>query len=184
MANTAMANTAMKTATFGAGRFWMLEAVFQQVRGVKLVQSGYAGGALDYPNYEEVCGGETGHAEVIHVQFDTEVVSYQVLLDIFFKIHDPCSLAQDDELINSPHRSIIFFHCSEQKKTALDSMRRLQRFSSTPLRTSLMPFQTFFLAEDAHQNFYKNHRLDSYCQEFILPKINLARDALKRRLAA
>lgn len=179
-----MANTAMETATFGAGRFWMLEAVFQQVRGVKSVQSGYAGGTLDYPNYEDVCGGDTGHAEVVHVQFDTEVVSYQVLLDIFFKIHDPCALASDDEFSHSPHRSVVFFHDAAQKHLVLETIRRLQRFSSTPLRTSLTPFRTFFLAEDAHQNFYKNHRSDAYCQEFILPKINLSRDTLKRRLAA
>lgn len=179
-----MANIAMETATFGAGRFWMLEAVFQQIRGVKSVQPGYAGGTLDFPSYEEVCGGESGHAEVLQLQFDTEVVSYQVLLDIFFKIHDPCAPAQAHEVPNSPHRSLVLFHSLAQKNTALETVRRLQRFSTTPVRSSLMPFSCFFLAEDEHHNFYKNHRSDAYCQEFVLPKINLSRDILKKRLAA
>ncbi len=175
---------ALETATFGAGRFWDTEAVFQHVRGVKSVQPGYAGGKTLEVSYEEVCSGETGHAEVVQVQFDNAVVSYQALLDVFFKIHDPCSLPCDGYAQGSPHRSIVFYHSAEQKRVLQENLKRLERFCSTPPTTQVLANAMFFPAEQAHKNFYKTNKNDPYCLEFILPKILLSREVFARKRMA
>jgi len=175
---------ALETVTLGGGRFWDLEAVFQQIRGVKSVQSGYAGGHTDGPTYEVVCGGETGHAEVVRVCFDTDILSYDQLLDVFFRVHQPMNTTSIDSRLASPHRSAIFYHSVEQKKLAQDVVKTLASVSGCKLTTEIKAATLFFPAEAEHQNFYKNHREDAYCREFILPKIIMSREAFKKRLAA
>lgn len=175
---------ALETATFGAGRFWDTEAVFQHIRGVKLVQPGYAGGKTTQATYEDVCSGETGHAEVVQVQFDNAVVSFQSLLEVFFKIHDPCALPLDAYAYGSPHRSIVLYHSAEQKRLLQEAMKRIERFCSTPLTTQILPCSAFVPAEQAHKNFYKTNKNDPYCQEFILPKIHLSREVFARKRMA
>lgn len=175
---------AIETATFGAGRFWDAEAVFQHIRGVKSVRPGYAGGHASELCYESVCSGETGHAEVVQVQFDNAVVSYSSLLDVFFKIHDPCTLTCGEYGAASPHRSLLLYHNPEQKRCAQEAIKRIGRFCSTPLTTVLQAYERFYAAELAHQNFYKNNKKDPYCVEFILPKILLSRELFARKKMA
>ena len=175
---------AIEFATLGAGRFWVTEAVFQQIRGIKSVQSGYMGGKTEYPSYEEVCSGESGHAEVVRIQFDSSVISYRSLLEVFFTIHEPRQIPKTEDHIKAPLRSAIFVHNHEQKMQALDALKRAERFSDFKFATEVQMCAEFYPAEDAHQNFYKNNRYDAYCKEFIVPKILLSRDLFKKRLAA
>jgi peptide-methionine (S)-S-oxide reductase len=175
---------ALETITLGGGRFWDLEAVFQQIRGVKSTQCGYAGGLSECPTYETVCGGETGHAEVLRLAFDNDILSYRHVLEVFFKIHNPLNAAIIDGRLASPHRSVIFFHSLEQKNQALDTMKAMGLFSNTKVLTDVKPCPSFYPAEVEHQNFYKNHANDSYSKEFIVPKILMSREVFKKRLAA
>ncbi len=176
---------ALETATFGAGRFWDTEAVFQHIRGVKLVQPGYAGGQVLKASYEEVCSGETGHAEVVQIQFDNAVVSFQSLLEVFFKIHDPLALPCDGYAHGSPHRSIVLYHSAEQKRLVQETVKRIERTCHAGLTTQVLPHNGFFPAEPAHKNFYKTNKNDPYCKEFILPKIHLSREVfVRKRMAA
>ncbi|WP_186920442.1 peptide-methionine (S)-S-oxide reductase MsrA [Undibacterium nitidum] len=175
---------AIEIATFGAGRFWDVEAVFQHIRGVKSVRPGYAGGHATELSYEDVCSGDTGHAEVVQVQFDNAVVSYVSLLEVFFKIHDPCALTCGEYGHASPHRSLVLYHTTEQKRFAQESIKRISRFCSTPLTTEVLAYQRFYAAEQAHRNFYKNNKKDPYCVEFILPKILLSRELFARKKMA
>lgn len=175
---------ALEAATFGAGRFWDTEAVFQHIRGVKTVQPGYAGGSLVRTSYEEVCSGETGHAEVVQVVFDTAVVSYAALLEVFFKIHDPCAQSFGDDIKASPHRSVVLFHSIEQKRQATEAFKKQERICCSKLRTELAAYQGFIPAEPEHRNFYKMNRNDPYCQEFIVPKIIRSREIFARKKMA
>lgn len=175
---------ALETATIGGGRFWDLAAVFQHLRGVKSVICGYAGGHTDHPCYEAVCSGETGHAEVVRVEFENEILSYASFLEVFFKVHDPYSPAMVDGHLASPLRSVIFFHTQEQRQVAQEVIKRIGRSRNLVVMTEVHAYMPFFAAENAHQNFYKNHKEDIYCQEFILPKIVRSRDLFKRSMAA
>ncbi len=175
---------AIEFATLGGGRFWITEAVYQQIRGIKSVQSGYMGGQTEFPNYEEVCSGESGHAEVVRIQFDSSVISYRHLLDVFFTIHEAKQTPVTEDGIKAPLRSVIFAHNHEQKVQAHEAIKRSERFSEFKLGTEVQMCTEFYPAEDAHQNFYKNNRCDAYCKEFIVPKILLSRDLFKKRLAA
>lgn len=174
---------AIEFATLGGGRFWVTEAVYQQIRGIKSVQPGYMGGLTEFPSYEEVCGGESGHAEVVRIQFDSSVVSYRSLLDVFFSIHEP-KVEPAENGIKAPLRSVIFAHNLEQKTQAHEAIKQLERYCASKLATEVLSNTEFYPAEDAHQNFYKNNRCDVYCKEFIVPKILLSRDLFKKRLAA
>ena len=175
---------ALETATLGGGRFWDLEAVFQQIRGVKSVQVGYAGGHTVAPSYEVVCGGESGHVEVVRICFDTEILSYSQLLEVFFRIHNPVNAPIMDSRLPSPHRSAIFYHSVEQKSLAQDLVKKLASVVGSKLMTEIKASTLFFPAEIEHQNFYKNHREDAYCREFILPKLMMSREVFKKRFAA
>ncbi|MFZ6818097.1 peptide-methionine (S)-S-oxide reductase MsrA [Undibacterium sp. Ji22W] len=175
---------ALETATVGGGRFWDLAAVFQHLRGVRAVTCGYAGGHSDNPSYETVCSGDTGHAEVVRVEFDNEVLSFESLLEVFFKVHDPYAPASVGGQLASPLRSVIFFHTQEQRQLAQEISKRIGRVNKFVIMTEILACTPFFAAESAHQNFYKNHKDDTYCQEFILPKIMRSRELFKRRLAA
>jgi peptide-methionine (S)-S-oxide reductase len=162
-----------QTATFGQGCFWCSEAVFQNLKGVISVASGYSGGKSENPSYEDVCSGTTGHAEVIQVVFDPEIISYEELLKAFWNSHDPTTLNRQGNDIGTQYRSVIFYHDQHQKdlaesyKTALD----LSGVFSKPVVTEISPFTHFYKAEDYHQQYYILHGQAPYCQFVIRPKL-------------
>ena len=165
--------TGMKTerATLGGGCFWCLEAVFQGLRGVYSVESGYAGGHTDSPSYQDVCKGDTGHAEVVQIQFDPQVISYMELLKIFFTLHDPTTLNRQGADQGTQYRSVIFYHNQEQKETAARIMQIMASVWADPFVTELQSLPIFYPAEDFHRNFYLNFPNDRYCEAVIAPKI-------------
>jgi len=161
-------------ATFGAGCFWCTEAVFQNLKGVVRSVSGYMGGHLDNPTYMEVCNGDTGHAEVIQVDFNTDEISYEELLLVFFKTHDPTTLNRQGNDVGSQYRSVIFYHNQEQKEQAeamIDSLTKESVFDK-PIVTELVPVTSFYEAEDYHQNYYSQNPDKPYCAFVIQPKLN------------
>ena len=162
-----------ETATFGGGCFWCTEAVFERVPGVKSVVSGYSGGLVPNPTYQMVSSGETGHAEVVQLQFDPDRVSFEDLLHIFFKTHDPTTPNAQGPDFGTQYRSIILFHSEEQKKAALKVAQELKakRTYRTPIVTELMPFVAFYPAEPYHQDYYRKNRSSEYCQMQIVPKL-------------
>ncbi len=166
-------NSNIETATLGAGCFWCVEAVFQRVKGVKSVESGFSGGHIKNPSYREVCTGTTGHAEVCQIKFDPLIITYVEILEIFFKTHDPTTLNRQGNDIGTQYRSVIFYHNNEQKKLALESVEKLNkaRIWNDPVVTEIVPFVAFYKAEDYHQNYYNNNRSQPYCSFVITPKI-------------
>ena len=158
-------------ATFGAGCFWCVEAVFSRLKGVKAVVSGYAGGTKPNPTYEDVCSGETGHAEVIQVVFDPKQIKYEKLLEIFWKSHDPTSSNKQGNDSGSQYRSVIFYHNSKQKAAAEKSKASEQREFEKPIVTEIKPLKKFYPAEGYHQNYYKRNRFAPYCLLVIRPKL-------------
>ena len=166
-------SVALQIAAFGAGCFWCVEAVFQELQGVDKVVSGYAGGKSRNPNYEEVCTGQSGHAELCQIYFRPELISYTELLDVFWKTHDPTSLNRQGNDIGTQYRSVIFYHDKEQKNLALESRRKLERSGvfQNPIQTQIEALEAFYPAEDYHQNYYRNHPEQSYCIFMIRPKL-------------
>lgn len=160
-------------ATLAGGCFWCLEAVFEQAKGVEKVESGYCGGQTDQPKYREVCGGDTGHAEVVQVTFDPAVLSYRDLLQIFFAIHDPTTLNRQGHDVGTQYRSAIFFHSQEQKETAEKLIVELngKAIWSRPIVTEVVPTATFFKAEDYHQGYFRANPTQPYCQGVVEPKV-------------
>jgi peptide-methionine (S)-S-oxide reductase len=173
----------MDVATLGGGCFWCLEAVFQNLKGVQKVESGYAGGSLPSPTYEQVCSGRTGHAEVVQVTFDPAVISYQDLLEVFFAIHDPTTLNRQGADVGTQYRSVILFHSPEQRATAEQVMKELEaaQLWGGTIVTQLAPFETFFRAEAYHQDYFRNNPLQPYCLAVVAPKLAKFR---QHRLAA
>ncbi|NJM93958.1 MAG: peptide-methionine (S)-S-oxide reductase MsrA [Cytophagales bacterium] len=164
----------MDTATFGSGCFWCTEAVFQQVMGVEKVVSGYSGGKTENPTYKEVCSEKTGHAEVIQVYFDPTRVSYDELLEIFWKTHDPTTLNRQGNDVGTQYRSVVFYHNPEQKQKAEYYKQKLTEKAvySRPIVTEISAFMSFYPAENYHQNYYNlNKNLNPYCQVVITPKL-------------
>jgi peptide-methionine (S)-S-oxide reductase len=161
-----------ETAYFGGGCFWCIEAIFQRVVGVKEVISGYAGGKTEDPSYEEVSSEETGHAEVVKILFDPEVIVYPQLLDIFWNIHDPTSLNKQGPDKGTQYRSLILFTDSKQKKTIEKSLSKIQNKYKNPVVTEIKPFTRFYKAEDYHLDFYRKNPEHGYCKVIIDPKIN------------
>jgi peptide-methionine (S)-S-oxide reductase len=157
-------------ATFGGGCFWCMEAVFERIPGVKAAVSGYAGGTVPHPTYQMVCTGQTGHAEVVQVEFDPKVVSYETLLDVFWHFHDPTTLNQQGPDIGTQYRSIILYQSDSQRQAAQKSMNQL-RSQGVPIVTELVPLMAFYPAEAYHQNYYDRHRSASYCRMMIAPKL-------------
>lgn len=153
-------------AILGAGCFWCTEAAFQQIKGVREVVSGYAGGHVDKPTYQQVCRGNTGHAEVGKIVFDPDEVSYSEILEIFFSIHDPTSLNRQGADTGEQYRSVIFYMSPEQEKIAREMIRRMdeEHVYSKPIVTAVEPFTNFFEAEDYHKNYYRNNSREPYCQ--------------------
>ncbi|MEY3368454.1 MAG: hypothetical protein RI973_1609 [Bacteroidota bacterium] len=167
-----MESNQLEIATFGAGCFWCVEAVFQDLRGVEKVVSGYAGGKIDNPSYREVCSGLTGHAEVVQIHFNPSLVSYESLVQVFFATHDPTTLNRQGADAGTQYRSVIFFHDEKQREIA---ERLKQEFAPTlwsnPVVTEISPAPRFFEAENYHQNYFKDNPLQGYCQIVINPKI-------------
>ena len=161
----------METALFGGGCFWCLEAVYNRLNGVENVVSGYAGGLRKNPSYENVCTGATGHAEVVKILFDPSVVSYNELLDVFWKIHNPTTLNAQGADKGTQYRSVIFYLNDDQREKAEQSMRREQQYWSDPIVTEIKESPEFFPAEEYHQNYYDEHPTQGYCHFVITPKI-------------
>jgi peptide-methionine (S)-S-oxide reductase len=175
---------ALETATFGGGCFWCLEAVFEQLRGVERVTSGYAGGHTLQPTYHQVCSGTTGHAEVVQVQFDPSQISYPELLDVFFSLHDPTTLNRQGADVGTQYRSAIFYHNAEQKQAAERRIAELNASEiwSRPIVTEVTAFQTFYPAEEYHQSYFRNNPSQGYCQAVVAPKVAKLRKQFAAKL--
>lgn len=174
----------MALATLAGGCFWCLEAVFQQLKGVSRVASGYAGGRRPNPTYEQVCTGTTGHAEVVQVEFDPAVVSYRDLLDVFFTIHDPTTLNQQGADVGTQYRSAIFFHSPEQQRDANDAIAEAQKTWDDPIVTEIVPLTQFYPAEEYHKDYYVRNPNQGYCRVVIAPKVAKARQHFFEKLKA
>jgi peptide-methionine (S)-S-oxide reductase len=161
----------IETATFGGGCFWCAEAVFQRIPGVKSVTSGFAGGTVPNPTYEQVCTGETGHAEVIQVKFDPALLPYSKLLEIFWEAHDPTTLNRQGNDAGTQYRSIILYSDESQRKIAEASKTIAARNFKDPIVTQIVPLKAFYPAEGYHQNYYNQNKNSGYCQIVITPKL-------------
>ena len=178
------ANTGKEQATLGGGCFWCLEAVFENLRGVERVVSGYSGGRLADPSYQQVCTGTTGHAEVVQVTFDPSVLSYRDLLEVFFTIHDPTTLNRQGMDVGTQYRSAIFYHSLEQRRVAEELITELNASGvwGRPLVTEVVPFDVFYPAEDYHQGYFRNNPSQGYCQAVVAPKVAKFRKHFAARL--
>jgi peptide-methionine (S)-S-oxide reductase len=175
----------MKTeiATLAGGCFWCLEAVYDQLRGVTSVESGYMGGKTAHPSYEDLCGGDTGHAEVVRITFDPDELSYADLLEVFFVIHDPTSLNMQGNDVGTQYRSAIFFHTPEQERIAREAVARLQPSYKRPIVTEIVPAGPFYEAEEYHQEYYERvGGRNPYCTVVIDPKVRKFREKFARRI--
>lgn len=179
----------LETATFAAGCFWCTEAVFQRLKGVQSVVSGYSGGHLKNPTYKQVSTGGTGHAEAVQIRFDPGQISYAELLEVFWKTHDPTTLNRQGPDVGTQYRSAIFYHNDQQRKLAEEYKRELDQAKAfrSPIVTQIVPFQEFFPAEDYHQDYYELNRRQPYCSVIIRPKVEkverVFRDKLKSAAA-
>lgn len=179
-------NTKLDTATFGEGCFWCTEAVFERLKGVKSVVSGYSGGTVANPTYEEVCTGKTGHAETCQIIYDPNEISYQELLIVFFRTHDPTSLNRQGADVGTQYRSVIFYHNEKQKELAEFAKKKIneEKLYDKPVVTEIAPFTKFYKAEDYHQNYYDKNPNQGYCAFVIAPKVEkfekLFKDKLKK----
>ena len=164
----------LAVATFGNGCFWCTEAIFQQLKGVEKVVSGYTGGMVKNPSYREVCNGTTGHAEVLQITYDPDVISYRELLDVFFYTHDPTTLNRQGADIGTEYRSAIFYHDKIQKNEAEKIIIQLEneKVFYDKIVTEITPFEVFYLADDHHQNYYNNNKNQPYCRVVINPKLD------------
>jgi peptide-methionine (S)-S-oxide reductase len=165
--------TKLETATFGSGCFWCSEAVFDRLKGVRSVVSGYSGGILKNPTYEQVCSGTTGHAEVIQVTYDPAVISYAQLLKVFWNTHDPTTLNRQGHDVGTQYRSVIFYHNDEQRKLAEHYKEQLTASGAfgAPVVTEIAPFTAFYPAEKYHQDYYDQNPSQQYCSIVIRPKV-------------
>jgi peptide-methionine (S)-S-oxide reductase len=172
-------------ATFGSGCFWCTEAVFQQLKGVEKVVSGYSGGYIKNPTYKQVCSGETGHAEVVQITFDSDVISYQELLEVFWQSHDPTTRNRQGHDVGTQYRSVIFYHTNQQRQVAELYKQKIDeaKVFESPLVTEIVPSTEFYPAEEYHRNYYADNQRQPYCQIVIRPKLNklqkLFQDKLK-----
>jgi peptide-methionine (S)-S-oxide reductase len=160
-------------ATLAGGCFWCLEAVYEQLKGVEKVESGYSGGTVRNPNYRQVTTGTTGHAEVVQIAFDPAVISFRDLLEVFFTIHDPTTLNRQGADVGTQYRSAVFYHDEEQKAVAEQVIREITGAGiwDRPIVTEVMPFDAFYKAEDYHQEYYRHNTYQPYCQVVIAPKV-------------
>ncbi|QSE98242.1 peptide-methionine (S)-S-oxide reductase MsrA [Fulvivirga lutea] len=174
----------MSKAIFGAGCFWCIEAVFQQIKGVSNIQSGYMGGKVKNPSYREVCGGLTGHAEIIQFDFDPAVVSYKELLEIFWKTHDPTTLNRQGADVGTQYRSVVFYLDEEQKELAQAYKQKLNEANAfgNPVVTEISAAKEFYPAEDYHQNYYNDNKDQPYCTFVVKPKVDKVKSVFAEKL--
>jgi peptide-methionine (S)-S-oxide reductase len=174
-----------EVATLAGGCFWCLEAVYLELRGVTKVVSGYAGGRRPNPTYEQVCGGATGHAEVVQVIFDPAILSYRDLLDVFFTIHDPTTLNRQGNDSGTQYRSAIFFHSPEQERVARETIAEFtaEKVWDDPIVTEIVPLEKFWPAEEHHENYFARNPQNPYCAVVIAPKVSKARKMFLEKLA-
>jgi peptide-methionine (S)-S-oxide reductase len=174
----------MAKATFGAGCFWCTEAVFRQLKGVQSVVSGYSGGSVKNPTYKQVCTGSTGHAEAIQVTYDPAVISYEELLQVFWKTHDPTTLNRQGHDVGTQYRSAIFYHTDKQKELAEHYKKKLDASGAfrAPIVTEIVPFKEFYRAEDYHQDYYQQNSGQPYCQIVIKPKMDKLKEVFGDKL--
>lgn len=174
----------MDTATFGNGCFWCTEAVFQNLKGVYSAVSGYAGGHVKNPTYKDVCSGTTGHAEVLQIVYDPAVLSFDELLEVFWKTHDPTTLNRQGNDIGTQYRSSVFYHNENQKQLAENYKKKLDASGaySKPIVTEIVPFTEFYRAENYHQDYYSLHGTEPYCTYVIQPKVEKFKEVFKDKL--
>lgn len=171
-----MTNKNLEIATVGGGCFWCTEAVFQEIKGVEKVVSGYSGGnAPGRPTYREVCSGLTGHAEVVQITFDTNIISYEDVLVIFMTTHDPTTLNRQGGDHGTQYRSVIFYHDEIQKETAEAVLKKITSYYDDPIVTEIAPLDIFYEAEEYHQNYYRNNTSEGFCSFVITPKLSKLR---------
>lgn len=172
----------LEVATLGAGCFWCVEAIYQELEGVTSVVSGYSGGSVENPTYKEVCEGTTGHAEVIQVSFDPEVTSFAEVLEVFFKTHDPTTLNRQGNDVGTQYRSAIFYHSDEQRRVAQEMKAKAAQWWEDPIVTEVTAFEKFYPAEDYHQDYYSENPYQPYCSVVISPKLSKFRKEFREKL--
>jgi|SRR5664279_557974 len=172
------------TATFGTGCFWCTEAIFQELKGVLKVTSGYSGGTVKNPSYEDVCSGETGHAECLQIIYDPKLISFDELLEVFWEAHDPTTLNRQGNDVGTQYRSVIFYHDAEQKRKAEDYKIKLDKSGAynNPIVTEIAAFNHFYAAEDYHQDYFRLHGNQPYCTFVIRPKVEKFEKVFKNKL--
>jgi peptide-methionine (S)-S-oxide reductase len=175
----------MALATFGAGCFWCTEAVFQRLKGVKSVVSGYTGGKIPNPTYREICSGMTGHAEVVQVEYDPDVIAFKELLEVFWRTHDPTTLNRQGNDVGTQYRSAIFYHDEEQKTISEAFKQKLDESGAwgDPIVTEISPITVFYPAENYHQDYYNENKSQPYCQFIIAPKVQKLKEIFNEKLA-
>ncbi len=173
-----------ETATFGSGCFWCTEAIFEKLKGVESVVSGYSGGTTDNPTYKEVCSGETGHAEVTQITYDPSIISFTELLEVFWKTHDPTTLNRQGNDVGTQYRSVIFYHNEEQKKIAEEYKKKLEeaKIYANPIVTEITKFKKFYPAENYHQDYYEQNKSQPYCSFVITPKVEKFKKVFEDKL--
>lgn len=174
----------LESITLGGGCFWCLEAVFDQLKGIEDVVSGYAGGSVPDPEYALVCSGTTGHAEVVQLKFDPGTISLAEIFEVYFSIHDPTTLNRQGADVGTQYRSVIFYHNEDQKMAAQKIIQELNDSAEwdAPVVTQLAPIENFYPAEDYHQNYFENHPYQGYCQVVISPKLSKFRQKFSNKL--
>jgi peptide-methionine (S)-S-oxide reductase len=177
-------NSHLDTATFGAGCYWCVEAIFQRLDGVVSVESGFSGGYIINPSYREVCTGTTGHAEVCRIVFDPDTITYAELLEVFWKTHDPTTLNRQGNDTGTQYRSVIFYHNQAQKDLSVEMKERLtqEHIWENPILTEILPFESFFKADDYHQDYYNRNGSQPYCEYVITPKIEKFEKIFKEKI--
>ncbi|CAL62724.1 Peptide methionine sulfoxide reductase msrA (Protein-methionine-S-oxide reductase) (Peptide-methionine (S)-S-oxide reductase) (Peptide Met(O) reductase) [Herminiimonas arsenicoxydans] len=171
-------------ATLGGGCFWCTEAVFQQMKGITAIESGYTGGQVANPSYEQICEGTTGHAEVVRLTFDPAVVSFREILEVFFTIHDPTTLNRQGNDVGTQYRSVIYYHTPEQQDMARHVMAEMANVWDAPIVTELSPAETYYKAEDYHQNYFRQNPLQGYCAFIVAPKVAKFRQTFRDKIRA
>lgn len=177
-------STQYEITTLAAGCFWCVEAIFQDVQGVQKVISGYAGGSIENPTYEQVCSGKTGHAEAVQITFDSTIISYADLLYIFWRTHDPTTLNRQGADVGTQYRSVIFYHTDEQKRIAEQSKQETDASDlwPEPIVTEISPFTNFYEAEAYHHNYFRRNPNQPYCRAVIDPKVQKFRKTFQEKL--
>ncbi len=177
-------NVKLDTATFGAGCFWCVEAIFQNLEGVYSVHAGYSGGHVVNPTYKQVCDGSTGHVEVAQITYDPKIISFEELLDVFWKTHDPTTLNRQGHDVGEQYRSVIFYHNEGQKSTAEKSKKEMDEsgYFDAPIVTAIEPLENYYEAEDYHQDYFKYNPNQPYCVAVVKPKVDKFRKEFKDKL--